>query len=191
MDGNSLSDLEIREIVEGCRRGDREAFRAIYEAYKDKVYSIALYFFHGDQAEAGDATQQVFLKLLTTIGGFRGDAEFSTWLHRLVVNTCLDGSRKRKWREKFTEPEELARVAVPASHDADLERNEVAGRVQAALSSLPAKLRMPILLRYFEELSYSEMGEALQCSEGTVASRLNKGHKLLAEKLAKLREVAR
>jgi RNA polymerase sigma-70 factor (ECF subfamily) len=59
--------------------------------------------------------------------------------------------------------------------------------VQLALSSLPAKLRMPILLRYFEDLSYAEMAEALQCSAGTVASRLNQGHKLLAQKLEKLR----
>lgn len=154
------------------------------------MYSIALYFFHGDPTEAGDATQQVFLKLLTNIGSFRGDSEFSTWLHRLVVNTCLDGSRKNRSQNRFSEPEELARIADPASQGENLERKEVAGRVQAALSSLPPKLRMPILLRYFEELSYAEMGDALQCSAGTVASRLNKGHKLLAEKLAKLREVA-
>jgi RNA polymerase sigma-70 factor (ECF subfamily) len=185
-----LSDPDISEIVEGCRRGDREAFRALYEAYKDKVYSIALYFFHGDPAAAGDATQQVFLKLLTNVKSFRGDSEFSTWLHRMVVNTCLDGSRKNKSRERFAEPEELARMAAPASHDDDLARREVAGRVQAALSSLPPKLRMPILLRYFEELSYAEMAQALRCSAGTVASRLNQGHRLLAEKLAKLREVA-
>lgn len=154
------------------------------------MYSIALYFFHGDPTEAGDATQQVFVKLLTHIGSFRGDSEFPTWLHRLVVNTCLDGSRRRKSQERFTEPEELARVADPASHDEDLARREMAVRVQAAVSSLPPKLRMPVVLRYFEELSYAEMAEALQCSAGTVASRLNKGHKLLAEKLAKLREVA-
>lgn len=153
------------------------------------MYSIALYFFHGDAAEAADATQQAFLRLLTNIASFRGDSVFSTWLHRLVVNTCLDGSRRNKSRERLTEPEELSRIAIPASHDEDLERRETAGRVHAALSSLPPKLRMPILLRYFEELSYAQMGVALQCSAGTVASRLNKGHKLLAEKLAKLQEV--
>jgi RNA polymerase sigma-70 factor (ECF subfamily) len=180
-------DPEIVEIIEACRRGDREAFRALYEAYKDKVYSIALYFFHGDIAAAGDATQQVFLKLITNIKSFRGDSEFPTWLHRLVVNTCLDGSRKSKARERTMEPEQLARIADPASHDGDLARRQEAGRVQAALSSLPPKLRMPILLRYFEDLSYAEMAAALRCSAGTVASRLNLGHKLLAQKLEKLR----
>lgn len=74
------------DIIESCRRGDREAFRALYDAYKDKVYSIALYFFHGDEAAASDTTQQVFLKLLRSVAQFRSDAEFSTWLYRLVVN---------------------------------------------------------------------------------------------------------
>jgi len=185
----SLSDPEISQIIESCRQGDREAFRALYEAYKDKVYSIALYFFHGDPAAAGDATQQVFLKLITNIKSFRGDSEFSTWLHRLVVNTCMDGSRKNKSREQSKDPVDLVRIVDPTSQDEDMARRQVAGRVQVALSSLPPKLRMPILLRYFDELSYAQMAEALQCSVGTVASRLNQGHKLLATKLAKLREV--
>jgi RNA polymerase sigma-70 factor, ECF subfamily len=182
-----VSDPETIEIIEACRRGDREAFRALYEAHKDKVYSIALYFFHGDPAAASDATQQVFLKLITNIKGFRGDSEFSTWLHRLVVNTCLDGSRKSKSRERSEDPVDLVRIVDPTSQDEDMARRQVASRVQAALSSLPPKLRMPILLRYFEELSYAEMAEALQCSAGTVASRLNQGHKLLAQKLERLR----
>ena len=182
-----MSDPETIEIIEACRRGDREAFRALYEAHKDKVYSIALYFFHGDPAAASDATQQVFLKLITNIKGFRGDSEFSTWLHRLVVNTCLDGSRKSKSRERSEDPVDLVRIVDPTSQDEDMARRQVASRVQAALSSLPPKLRMPILLRYFEELSYAEMAETLQCSAGTVASRLNQGHKLLAQKLERLR----
>ena len=154
------------------------------------MYSIALYFFHGDAAAAGDATQQVFLKLITNIRSFRGNSEFSTWLHRLVVNTCLDGSRRNKSRERSEEPLEPTRTADPNSQDEELARRQIAGRVQAALSSLPPKLRMPILLRYFEDLSYAEMAQALRCSAGTVASRLNLGHKLLAEKLAKLREAS-
>ena len=154
------------------------------------MYSNALYFFHGDEAAASDTTQQVFLKLITNINSFRGDSEFPTWLHRLVVNTCLDGSRGDKSRERSAEPLELARIADPSSQDEDMERRQVAGRVQAALSSLPPKLRMPILLRYFEDLSYAEMAQALKCSAGTVASRLNTGHKLLAEKLAKLHEAS-
>src|ERR1700683_3636663 len=76
-----LSDREIStDIIESCRRGDRDAFRVLYETYKDKVYSIALYFFHGDSAAANDATQQAFLKLMRGIKQFRGASGFFTWL---------------------------------------------------------------------------------------------------------------
>src|SRR5277367_1199396 len=92
-----LSDREINAaIIEACRQGDRNAFRALYDIYKDQVYSISLYFFHGDEAVASDVTQQVFLKLMTNITQFRGDAEFSTWLYRLVVNACMDAARRQK-----------------------------------------------------------------------------------------------
>lgn len=88
----SLNQREITtEIIEACRRGEREAFRALYDTYKDKVYSICLYYFQGDPSAAADATQQAFLKLITNIAQFRGDADFSTWLYRLVANTCMDG----------------------------------------------------------------------------------------------------
>ena len=183
----SLSDREISaEIIESCRRGDRDAFRVLYEGYKDKVYSISLYFFHGDAAAAGDATQQVFLKLITSIAQFRGDSGFSSWLYRLVVNTCLDGARSAL-RAPVADQAVLETLAEPRSHEEDFARAEIASSVQSAVSALPAKFRLPILLRYFEELSYEEMAEALNCSMGTVASRLSRGHKILAKKLAPLR----
>jgi hypothetical protein len=77
----NLSGRELStEIIESCRSGDRDAFRALYDLYKNRVYSMALYFFHGDPAVASDVTQQVFLKLMTSIRQYRGEAEFSTWL---------------------------------------------------------------------------------------------------------------
>jgi RNA polymerase sigma-70 factor (ECF subfamily) len=185
----SHPDISSRTI-DSCRRGDREALRAIYEAYKDRVYSIALYFFHGDHAAAGDVTQQVFLKLMTGSGSFRGDSDFSTWLHRMVVNTCLDGARSDKSRERVAGRAALQPMSAPPSHEEILARAETASSVQAALSSLPPKFRMPVLLRYFEDLSYQEVAAALNCSMGTVASRLNRAHELLARKLADLRGIA-
>ena len=95
----SLNQREITtELIDACRRGEREAFRALYDANKDKVYSICLYYFHGEPAAAADATQQVFLKLITHIWQFRGTADFSTWLYRLVANTCLDSARRARAR---------------------------------------------------------------------------------------------
>jgi RNA polymerase sigma-70 factor (ECF subfamily) len=180
----ALREPEISgEILEACRRGDRDAFRALYEHYKDRVYSIALYFFHGDAASAGDATQQVFLKLMTVIGQFRGDSGFSTWLYRLVVNTCTDGVRRRNARALILERSALEAAVRTSSHEERLARAQTASSVQSAVSSLPPKFRIAILLRYFAGLSYEDMAKALDCSPGTVASRLSRGHRLLAEKL--------
>ena len=83
-------------VIEACRRGDRDAFRTLFETYKDKVFSIALYSTGGDRAFAEDITQQTFLKLFTAIQQFRGESEFTTWLYRLVVNACMDEQRRRK-----------------------------------------------------------------------------------------------
>jgi RNA polymerase sigma-70 factor (ECF subfamily) len=182
--GAKLTDRQISaEIVAACRSGDRDAFRALYDIYKDRVYSIALYFFHGDPAAASDATQQVFLKLITSMGQFRGEAEFSTWLYRLVVNVCLDAARRKKSDAVASDRSQLEMVPGPDSQEDDYARAQMASSVRAAVSALPPKFRIAVLLRYFEDLSYEEMAEALHCSMGTVASRLSRGHRMLAERL--------
>jgi RNA polymerase sigma-70 factor (ECF subfamily) len=179
-----LSDREIsREIIESCRLGDREAFRALYDTSKDRVYSIALYFFHGDHAVASDVTQQVYLKLMTSIGQFRGDAAFSTWLYRLVVNACLDMARRRTSEALVLAGAPQETLAETSSPEESYARAQLAHSVRAAISTLPEKFRIAVLLRYFDELSYEQMAEALDCSMGTVASRLSRGHKMLAERL--------
>jgi len=175
------------EILEACRRGDREAFRTLYDTYKDRVYSIAYYFFHADADAASEVTQQVFLKLMRELTRFRGTAAFSTWLYRLVVNACIDRSRGRRKDAVGEDPVVLDRMGTHPSHEEFFARREVAESVQHAIATLPGKLRAAILLRYFEDLSYADMAAALNCSIGTVASRLSRGHRLLAKKLAPMR----
>ena len=171
------------EILEACRAGDRDAFRALYDLYKDRVYSIGFYFFHGDAGAASDVTQQVFLKLITAIRQFRGEAEFSTWLYRMVVNVCLDAARGRRGDAAGADRARLEAVAAQGSQEEDYARAQMAGSVRAAVAGLPARFRIAVLLRYFEDLSYEEMARALGCSMGTVASRLSRAHKMLAERL--------
>jgi RNA polymerase sigma-70 factor (ECF subfamily) len=183
-----LIDRQISaQIVAACRLGERDAFRALYDVYKDRVYSIALYFLHGDPAAASDVTQQVFLKLMTSIGDFRGDAEFSTWLYRLVVNACMDAGRRRKWDAVSADRSHLEMFAGPASQEDDYARAQTADSVRAAVSALPPKFRIAVLLRYFDDLSYEQMAKALHCSMGTVASRLSRGHRMLADRLKGLK----
>jgi len=172
--------------IAACQQGDREALRVLFEEYKDRVYSIALYSLSGDEMAAGDATQQVFLKLMTRIGQFRGDAEFATWLYRLVVNTCHDEHRKQR-RFVALADSFLQTSAGGESPRAIYARKEIAGRVQRAVAELKPKLRWPILLKYVEGLSYEEIAEVLNCSKGTVASRLNRAHKALGRRLRHLK----
>jgi RNA polymerase sigma-70 factor, ECF subfamily len=177
---------EGASVVESCQRGDREAFRLLFESHRDRVYSVALYFFGGDEQLAADVTQQVFLKLFTRIGQFRRESEFTTWLHRLTVNACIDEQRRRR---RFGPLEDLLPAARSRARGAEerVARHETADAVRAAVASLKPKLRMAILLKYFEELSYEEIAEALGCSKGTVASRLNRAHAALARRLGHLR----
>lgn len=162
----NLSGRELsREIIESCRAGDRDAFRALYETYKDRVYSISLYFFHGDAVAASDVTQQVFLKLMTSIRQFRGNAEFSTWLYRLVVNACVDTARSRKFDRAVSDRPRLEAFAAPGSPEEDYARTQMANSVRAAVSALPPKFRIAVLLRYFDDLSYEQMAKALQCAD--------------------------
>ncbi len=157
----------------------------LYELYKDRVYSISLYFFHGDEALASDVTQQVFLKLMTTIGQFRGNAEFSTWLYRLVVNACIDVARNRK-PEVVASRARFEAFPGTGSPERDFARSQIVNCVRSAVTALPPKFRIAVLLRHFEGFSYEQMAAALDCSMGTVASRLSRGHKLLAERLRSL-----
>jgi RNA polymerase sigma-70 factor (ECF subfamily) len=188
----NLTDRQNRaEIIESCRQGDRNAFRELYDMYKDRVYSISLYFFHGDRVAASDVTQQVFLKLMTTIGQFRGDAEFSTWLYRLVVNVCMDAARRGKLETVVLDRARGQAAMRMGSQEDAYARAQTASSVRAAVSALPPKLRIAVLLRYFDDLSYEQMSKALGCSLGTVASRLSRGHKLLAEQLKRVASNAR
>jgi RNA polymerase sigma-70 factor (ECF subfamily) len=175
------------ETLEACRRDDREALRALYEAYKDRVYSVAFYFLRGDHAAAADVTQQVFLKLMSGLGSYHGGAAFSTWLYRTVINACID-NRRRVSRLTAVAPETLQAIVDPqAPRDDVIAAEERARSVQDAIAALPAKLRAAVLLRYVSDLGYPEIAAALHCSVGTVSSRLHRAHRLLAERLAPLR----
>jgi len=178
------------QVIEACRQGDRAAFQLLFETYKDKVFSIAVYSSGGDRAVADDVTQQIFLKLFTAIRQFRGDSEFTTWLYRLVVNACLDERRRRRRLLPLPETMEMRNPSDKKPQEKQYARREVSEAVQAAIGELKPKFRLPILLKYIEGLSYEEIASVMGCSKGTVASRLNRGHSQLAKRLAHLNNPA-
>jgi RNA polymerase sigma-70 factor (ECF subfamily) len=173
--------------LEACRRGDSDAFRLVFEAHKDRVYSIALCFFDGNEATAKDVTQEVFLKLMTAISQFENRSEFSTWLHRIVTNACLDRKRSLRRFLSFGESDPSELPDHHSSHEEKYIQREIETSVRNVIASMKPKLRVAILLKYFEDLSYDEIAAAMGCSKGTVASRLNRAHQILARKLSHLR----
>lgn len=178
--------LISEQVIEACQQGDRAAFQLLFETYKDKVFSIAVYSSGGDRALADDVTQQIFLKLFTAIRQFRGDSEFTTWLYRLVVNACLDEHRRRRRWLPLGETMTMRNPSEKKPQEKQYARREVSEAVQAAIGELKPKFRLPILLKYIEGLSYDEIATVMGCSKGTVASRLNRGHSQLAKRLAHL-----
>ena len=173
-----------RELIDACRRGERDAFRALFEAYKNKVYSVALRF-SGEPALAMDIAQDTFLKLFSSIRDFRGDASFDTWIYRLVVNSCLD-HRRRARRLLPLAGDFVGRLRATGDSLSDLMRSEVSGSVRTAVDRLAPDLRIVIVLRYTEGLSYDQIAEVLGCAPGTIASRLNRAHKTLERRRSHL-----
>jgi RNA polymerase sigma-70 factor (ECF subfamily) len=183
------------ELIAACQQGDRAAFRQLFELHSDRVWTIALHF-TGNETAAHDIAQQVFLKLFAALPKFRQEARFATWLYRLVANVCLDEQRKARrwlsfdfWRTNDEAGDEPAgwQAATTHSQEDSFAQLEMSDAIRAAIKELSPPIRMAILLKYFEDLSYEEIATVLNCSMGTVASRMNRGHKALAIKLAHLR----
>jgi RNA polymerase sigma-70 factor, ECF subfamily len=179
-------DANHRDVIEACRRGDYDAFRALFEAHKDRIYSIALRY-SGDAATAMDITQETFLKLLASLGDFRGNASFESWLYRVVVNACLDHRRRGRRLMPFLDGL-IDAVRSPAESILHkLMRAEVELDVRRVVSRLRPDQRMVVILRYTEGMPYDQIAELMGISTGTVASRLNRAHKVLERRLSHLR----
>jgi RNA polymerase sigma-70 factor (ECF subfamily) len=175
---------EERDLIEACKRGDSSAFKQIYEAYKDKVHSLG-YYMTGNKEAAKDITQQVFFKVFTSIITFQYKASFSSWLYRLTFNVCRDYQRSMLRMKLFSANLTAAHQTnvFQPSLEEDFFTERVSEAVQKVVMRMSPKLRTVIILKYMEDLSYSEIAELLGCSIGTVSSRLNRGHKILAEEL--------
>jgi RNA polymerase sigma-70 factor (ECF subfamily) len=177
---------EKDDLVEGCRRKDPDAQRLLFERYKSRVFRLAM-FISRNSADAAEITQDVFFKLFSGLPGFRGEAAFDTWLYRIVSNACRDHARKSRrflLLDSLFWSSRAGQVMAPAR---GLSLDQAREVVRSAIASLPEKFRIPIVLRYVEDLSYEEISKVLECPSGTVAARLSKAHKMLAEKLARLR----
>lgn len=169
----SVMDSEA-QLIARCRDGDKEALRRLVELHQEHVYRVA-FAISADRTDAGDVTQETFLKAWRALPRFRGDASLKTWLTRLAVNTACDHLRKqRRWLAFHCKIGPLR----PASDDA-LCRIEDDDEVRYALRQLSPQLREVVALRYGLDMSPREIADVVHCPEGTVKSRLHTALRLL------------
>ena len=171
-------------LISRARGGDREAFGALVEQYRDNVYRLA-YRMCGNAYDADEAAQEAFVAAWRALPNFRGDAKFSTWLYRLTSNAAIDVMRREKRHQTVGDGEMVDLADDADSPQETVERTEQQEAVQKALATLSEEYREVLLLRYMEELDYAEIAEVLQLPSGTVKSRINRAKAALKTALLK------
>jgi RNA polymerase sigma-70 factor (ECF subfamily) len=176
------------ELISAHNAGDSAAFTELVERYRDRMWALAMRVLR-DSEDAADALQDAFVSAFRAAGGFRGESRVSTWLHRIVLNACLDKIRTRKARRTVQIPED---GFEPGTHHAPARdpMAEAAVRmdVAQALACLPEQQRAAIVLVDVEGFAVAEAARALGLAEGTVKSRCARGRAKLATLLGYLRE---
>lgn len=179
------------DLITRSQNGDIDAFEELVAKYERKVYAVA-YRFMGNQEDASDLTQEAFLKAYQSLKSFRQEASFSTWICRIVSNVCRDQLRKTKknghssldedvWLEDGSVKKQL-RDERPTP-DEFYERKELKEYLQGLINNLNPDYKMVVVLRDIQGYSYEEIAEILDCSLGTVKSRLNRARKALREQI--------
>ncbi len=176
---DDLAELDDRTLMTRCQGGDGDAFGEIFRRHRDRMWAVAVRT-TGDRELAADCVQEAFISAFRHVGGYRGDAAVTTWLHRIVVNACLD--RLRRERTSVRRAGDLAEVDLPDPHDRHASA-ETGLDVRSALGRLPEGQRTALVLVDMHGLGVSEAAEVLGVAEGTVKSRCFRGRAALAELL--------
>lgn len=182
----SKVDSSDRNLVSRAQKGDEEAFAALFEMHKKRVYSLCL-FMTADVATAEDLTQEVFIQVFRKISTFRGDAAFSTWLHRIAVNTVLM-SRRRHTPPQVSLDDPVSVDSAYLRHNLswnDSALSETPERIALirGIRQLPAGYRTIFILHDVEGYEHAEVARLLKCSSGNSKSQLHKARTKLRELL--------
>jgi len=189
--------LRERMLIRRLQERDERAFEEVVRLYQNKVFNL-VYRMIGNQEEAEDLAQEVFVTVFKSVDSFRGEAKFSTWLYRIAANHCKNrmkylGRRSYKQTGELDEAAEReAQSAQPSSlhprvdgPDAVFEGLELERAVQRSMQALDPEHREVIVLRDIEDLSYEEIAEITGVELGTVKSRLHRARLQLKELMAK------
>lgn len=176
-----------KDLIRRAKRGDVSAFEDLISGYEKKVYNTVYRFFNNAE-DAMDITQEIFIKVFTSLRGFRENSSFSTWLYRIAVNTCIDFLRKKKEdmlpiKEEMAVGGEIRLGSSPQLPEEFVEKQELKQALMKAINTLPEEQRMCVILRDIQGFSYTEISDILTCSLGTIKSRLSRGRRALKEKL--------
>ncbi|HEX4947367.1 MAG TPA: sigma-70 family RNA polymerase sigma factor [Blastocatellia bacterium] len=183
------------ELVCRILAGQGDVFAQLYERYHVRAYRLA-WSMTAQREAAEDLTQEIFLRAYQKLAQFRGEASFATWFYRLAVNCCLHHRQRarRHWAETMEETELIRLLdeqSAPRTQaiEASVLQHEQQALIHQALLGLKPELRMVVILRNLEELSYDEIAARMNCSLGTVGTWLHRAHKLLATKLVGLQKL--
>jgi RNA polymerase sigma-70 factor (ECF subfamily) len=166
------------ELVEACQAGETSAFDLLVARWDDKIRG-ACYRLLGSQEEARDAAQEAFLKAYRGLGGFKGEARFSSWLYRIAVNLCRDRLRRRKGRHlvSLEALEDTGPVLASQGPEADelVRQLDLRRAVRRAIADLPPEQREVVILKEYQGLTFLEIAQALDQPVSTVKTRLYRG----------------
>ena len=176
------AEVPDADLVKRCQEGDTEAFDQLVGRYRTRVFGMIYNMVHSEQ-DAWDLAQDSFLKAWKSIGRFRGQSSFYTWIYRIVMNVTIDWLRKKQVKGSGAEFDDAVQLKEidPASRTvphADalpherMQHVEIRGRIDAAIAQLSPEHRAVILMKEIDDMQYHEIAEALGCSIGTVMSRL-------------------
>ncbi len=161
------------ELIEAALRGDSGAERALYDAHVDRVFRLA-YRMCGDQTLAEDLTQDTFVRAFRYLPGFRGQSALSTWLHSIAMSVILNGLRKVRPMDRWTEIDERRVVGRPPQQDRELDLT-----LARSVDELPEKLRTVFLMHDVEGFKHAEIAGALDIPTGTSKARLSRAREKL------------
>ena len=174
------------ELVSLVVAGQIDVFAALYERFYSRVYRMA-YGMTGQHQAAEDLVQDVFVRAYQKLKLFAGQSSFATWFYRLALNHCLNHCKSERKRLRLQTTDLVQTPAVPAKQMEDrVLGKEIQTEVHRALLSLKPRMRMIVILRDIEGLSYQEIADRMNCSMGTLASQLKRARTLLARKLEHL-----
>jgi RNA polymerase sigma-70 factor, ECF subfamily len=178
------NELDDAALLRAHVAGDRDAFAELVRRHRDRLWAVALRTL-GDREDAADAVQEALISAYRGADRFRGDSAVTTWLHRIVINACLDRARRHQARPTVPLPEtETAAFAARGAAGPDLDTTMT---VRAALAQLPAEQRIALILLDMQGFSVAEIATLLGVAEGTVKSRCARGRARLAVLLGHLR----